>query len=281
MNQKSVDVKEKEYLTKCHQELLVLLKFVDEFCAKHSINYSISCGTMLGAVREAGFIPWDDDADIIFTRKEFIKFAYALENDNIPSDIGIYKPKEKSKFFDYNYRIYYKNDILRDDKDCLKDYDGLFSHATIDVFILDEIPKNEFLNRLYVIKQQFVFGLSMSKREIIHYNKYSFIEKIVIFILSNIGKLFSVKTLCELHDKVSMSYMDRNDTKYYCTSWKPEYPGYQYDKEDFSDFIRIKFENTELSVIKNYDKILRYDYDDNYMVPKKTHTHDENFLNTL
>ena len=78
-----------------------------------------------------------------------------------------------------------------------------------------------------------------------------------------------------------MSYMGRKDTRYYCTSWKPEYPGYQYDKRDFNEFMRIKFEDTELSVIKNYDKILRYDYDDDYMKPKKTHTHDNAFLDTL
>ena len=95
------------------------------------------------------------------------------------------------------------------------------------------------------------------------------------------SRLFSVKALCDFHDKVSMSYMDKSDTRYYCTSWKPEYPGYQYDKTDFNEFVRIRFEDTELSIIKNYDKILKYDYDENYMIPKKTHTHDEDFLNTL
>ena len=273
--------KEKEYLNKCHKQTLVLLKFIDTICDKYNINYSISCGTMLGAVREGGFISWDDDADIIFTRKEFIKFADALEKVELPTEIGIYKPREKKKFFDYNYRVYYKTDTLRDDSECKNTYDGLFSHATIDVFILDDIPTDKFLNRLYVLKQQFVFMLSMSKREVIHYNKYSLIEKIVVFVLSNIGKLFSVKTLCDLHDKVSMDYMNEPNTRYYCTSWKPEYPGYQYDKNDFNEFIKIKFEDTELSIIKNYDNILKYDYDENYMTPKKTHTHDNAFLDNL
>ena len=275
------DASNKEYLDRCHWQTLYLLKIIDDLCTYYNINYSISSGTMLGDVREGGFIPWDDDGDIIFTRKEFIKFADALEKEKLPYNVGVYKPREKSTFFDFNYRIYYKEDVLRNDKDCLTSYDGLFSHATVDVFVLDEIPTDKFLNLLFILKQQFVFGLSMSKREVIHYNKYSIIEKIVIFILSSIGRLFSAKDLCDLHDKVSMSCMDKSDTRYYCTSWKPEYPGYQYDKRDFNEFMRIKFEDIELSIIKKYDKILRYDYDDNYMKPKKTHTHDNAFLDTL
>ncbi len=49
----------------CHLQLLKVLKYTDNICRENNIKYSLSCGTMLGAVIEKGFIEWDDDADVI------------------------------------------------------------------------------------------------------------------------------------------------------------------------------------------------------------------------
>lgn len=52
-----------------------LLDYVDAFCRKHEIKYTISGGTLLGAVRHGGYIPWDDDMDIQMLRKEYVRFT--------------------------------------------------------------------------------------------------------------------------------------------------------------------------------------------------------------
>ncbi len=268
-------------LVNCQKDLLYLLKFVDGICAKHNIKYSLDAGTMLGAVREKGFIPWDDDADIVFLREEYIKFLDAIKNIELPDNIGLYKPEDKDKFLDFNCRLYIKDKILKDDEYSLNYYDGIFSHATLDLYVLDEIPSDSFKNRFFVFKQQIVFGLAMSKREEITYSKYSFIEKIAIFVLSKIGIFFSTKKLCEMHDHVSMSHYKKGYKKVYGTSWAPTYPKYQYDKIDFEDLIRVSFEDIELPVPKNYDKILGYDYGDDYMKPIKTHEHSGDFVKNI
>lgn len=54
--------------------LLDMLVKIDELCKKYEINYSLSSGTVLGAVRHGGFIPWDDDLDLMFVREEYEKF---------------------------------------------------------------------------------------------------------------------------------------------------------------------------------------------------------------
>ena len=56
-------------LTKVHQANLAILKAIDSICREEGIQYMLDAGTLLGAVRHKGFIPWDDDADVAFTRK--------------------------------------------------------------------------------------------------------------------------------------------------------------------------------------------------------------------
>ncbi len=69
-------------------ELEMLIEF-DRICRKNNIKYSIMCGTLLGAVRNGGFIPWDDDCDVVFKRDEYEKFFEICKKDlfifdNIP-----------------------------------------------------------------------------------------------------------------------------------------------------------------------------------------------------
>ena len=58
--------------------------YVDEFCKKNNIKYSLACGTLIGAVRHGGFIPWDDDLDIMLLREDFNKLADLWDNSNSP-----------------------------------------------------------------------------------------------------------------------------------------------------------------------------------------------------
>ena len=61
-------------LSAVHGADLAILKEIDRICRKHKIQYLMDAGTLLGAVRHKGFIPWDDDADVAFTRENYEKF---------------------------------------------------------------------------------------------------------------------------------------------------------------------------------------------------------------
>ena len=72
-------------LTKVHEVNLKLLKEIDRICRKYKIKYALDSGTLLGAVRHGGFIPWDDDVDVMFTRKNYEMFAKVVRRRTCPS----------------------------------------------------------------------------------------------------------------------------------------------------------------------------------------------------
>ena len=82
------------------QVQLEILAYVDEICREYNINYSLAYGTMLGAVRHKGFIPWDDDIDIILMRSEYQKLLnilYDKKNDKYQ----VYSPKDEGYWYNY------------------------------------------------------------------------------------------------------------------------------------------------------------------------------------
>ena len=66
-------------MSRVHSANLKILKEIDRICRKYKIQYALDAGTLIGAVRHKGFIPWDDDADIVFTRNQFEAFKKVVK----------------------------------------------------------------------------------------------------------------------------------------------------------------------------------------------------------
>ena len=268
------------YINKCHEHMLILLKYIHKICVENNIKYTLEAGTLLGAIRDKGFIPWDDDCDISLIREEYEKLKKILLNSELPDYIGIYNPEDEQYFYDFNIRLYYKKERIRFDDDLIEKYSGVYSYATLDIFVMDHVPKNPIRRRFFVFKQQFIYGLAMSNRISIKYDKYKFIEKIFIFILSHIGKMFSTKTLCIVHENFSKTYLHNvkiNKECLYCTGWIPEFPGWVFDQKSYDKVHLTDFEDTKLYVIDDYEKIL--DGYGDWKKPIKTHDHTNQFEN--
>lgn len=80
-------------LTRVHQVNLQMLKEIDRICRKHRLNYVLDAGTLIGAVRHRGFVPWDDDADVAMTRKNFDAFLKAAPRE-LPPEMELVMPDE-------------------------------------------------------------------------------------------------------------------------------------------------------------------------------------------
>ena len=138
-----------EQLDKIHEIELEMLEEVDRICKKNGIAYCIIAGTLLGAIRHGGFIPWDDDADVAMLRNEYEKFRKACKLD-LDKDRFVFQDDRNTKGYRWGYgKIRRKNTIfLRDGQEHMPYFQGVF----IDVFPLDNVPDNYFLRCFHNFK---------------------------------------------------------------------------------------------------------------------------------
>lgn len=230
---------------------LDIMKKIHDFCEKNNIEYVLASGTMLGAVRHKGFIPWDDDIDIFMTRNNYEKFLklfkqhkknYNLEIANHMTEIYFGRPF--TKVFDkdtYMIEPQYKTD----------DPIGVF----VDIWPLDKLPQNT-IKRYFVKTYAFFLKKILLASSMKYDNNYRFFKKFVIVIC----KLFNPKQLVLKLDKLANSYNQEDSELLFC------YAGQEavYSEQDFKRIIKIQFEDSEFYIPENYDNILKAEYG-NYM----------------
>ena len=128
-----------------HQANLRILKEIDRICRSHGIRYFADSGTLLGAVRHKGFIPWDDDADVAFTRENYEAFARVVR-DELPEGMEFLEPSQigdGKACFDFTPRILYLNSRTHEDSREMAFYGGKLNHLYVDIFIQDELPEGK------------------------------------------------------------------------------------------------------------------------------------------
>ena len=79
---------EDKQIREVQEKTLIIMKELDALCRKYGIQYSLHGGTLLGAVREHGFIPWDDDLDVSMTRSEYMKLCECFQRDGLMDQLS-------------------------------------------------------------------------------------------------------------------------------------------------------------------------------------------------
>ncbi len=132
-------------LRKLQLTQLEILKVFDHFCNKHNLKYSLYAGSLLGAVRHHGFIPWDDDLDVCMPRSDYERFQ-ALWKESPPEGY-VLQNKENSKYFDQSF-----TKIRKDHTTFLENEWQIGNHHTgifLDIFPIDRIPANRFKRLIF------------------------------------------------------------------------------------------------------------------------------------
>lgn len=150
----------KEDLRKLQMIQLEMLLEVDRICKKHNIKYCIIAGTLLGAVRHRGFIPWDDDADVAMLRTEYEKFCKVCEFE-LDKSRFYFQNHKNTKEYRWGYAKIRRvgTEFIRKGQEHLKYPSGIF----LDVFPLDNVPDNIYLRKFHNILCTLIRKMQWSK----------------------------------------------------------------------------------------------------------------------
>ena len=245
-----------DHLRRVEFEMLVE---IDRICRKYDIKYSLDGGTLLGAVRHKGFIPWDDDIDVIMLRNEYEKFYCVCK-----------KELDKSRFFLQEYRtdkhylfgyekIRRKNSIFkRVGQEHLKQYGGIF----VDIFVADNVPddpiaRNIHLFLCFLIRKGLYSENGRKSEDSVFmksiYELVSFIPRNFWFATRNL-----IASICNKNKTELVRHMTHNYRKE-CRYGMPAVC--------FENYVDLEFEGKKFKAFRDYDLYLSTLYGDYMKLP--------------
>ena len=234
---------ENEYGTAERQNILLsMMKDVHSYCEKESIKYSLCGGTMLGAVRHKGFIPWDDDVDILLDRKNYNKFIEKFESCKgykLQRDLWIMRIRRESDFS--------------------------ANAATIDLFVADNVPDGKFSQKWKETRIKLLQGMMKKKSK---NQEVSFFYKACLFFTRIIGKFFTYNYKWKKYNKISQKGNKKETAFVSIYNDLFKCIGIKYNKKLVNDFALMPFEDTAFYVSTDYHHALTVQYGD-YMTPPK------------
>lgn len=243
-------------------QLEILIEF-DRICNENHIDYSLDGGTLLGAVRHKGFIPWDDDIDIIMLRRDYEKF-YKLYTSGLINEKFFLQEHRTDKFYMVGYpRIQRNNTIYRRaGHEHMKYHQGVF----IDLFVLDNVPDSKFLRSLHRL-------LCFCCRKILWSKSGKKLAKnIVLRMWWTIVALIPAKfafglnnTLAHLANKRETVLVRHNTHPYP----NPKVCGYGIPRVLLDSFTTLEFEGIKFKAVMEYDKYLTMLYGDYMKLPSR------------
>ena len=232
----------------------VLLKF-KEICETNNLRYFLAYGTLIGAIRHKGFIPWDDDIDVWMPRPDYEKFIqYCIDNEMGYFILKHYKTCKEyiypiARLVDSRYKIEYTN---------AKEYGlGLF----IDIYPLDglksECHRQSRKRRSYIRK----ISILCRNQYISSPNKLKNILKKIYY---EFHKNKSLNKILSKSDKFAKKYKYNDYENIACTVWETTEC---FDKSDFTSSVDVEFNGEIFKAPNGYDNLLKKTYGDYMKMP--------------
>lgn len=250
---------------------LRILKEIDRICEKYRIAYALDAGTLLGAIRHGGFIPWDDDADIVMTRNSWEAFRKVAGRE-LPEGMSLLLPdgfKGGRRFYDFTPRVIYEYSRRRQPDQETAFYEEKLNHLWVDIFILDRLPDNAALAKNIILQQKAIYALAMGHRRKLDLKKYPLLLKIPVVGGSGAGKAIPMTRLFRLQNFLARSANRKKTEWWFYSNYDPGYIDIRLKDAWVMERIRIRFEDTVLSIPACYDEVLKCIYGDYMKLPPK------------
>ncbi len=252
---------------------LEVLRQVDIICRRHNIEYFADWGTLLGAIRHGGYIPWDDDLDISMKRMDYMRFISVAAKE-LPEGYAIFSPSEFGDWKDWNQGL---TRVLNSSStplqgECLRRYYGCPYATGLDIFPLDYLPLSDEEKELQLNMFQVIYmlgsnwyGWDASEEERMHH-------------LREIEELCNIKFTADkpymeqlvlLSDRVASMYWDMDEqAKELAQIWELVNKSRAcLPVSSYQESVRVPFENTTIPVPIEYEKVLAAHYGENWRIP--------------
>lgn len=252
---------DEETLKHLQQVDLKILKYFIEICEEHNLTYFMYAGSLLGVIRHQGFIPWDDDIDVIMFREDFEKLNEVLEKD-IDEEYKFFNVLNEEKYHYTWGRLLLKNTLF---KEWWGDQVDYTPNIYIDIFILDNIPSNKFKKFFH---KWMCFLLNMlTSYSIIKFKNDSKLKEVIQQTFYYILKILPISSTTIKKKCVdSFTKYQYEDCDEVC-DFPSEFIMPISFRADWVPVKRAKFEDIEVNIPNNYDKILKRDYNDYMKLP--------------
>ena len=232
-----------------------ILKQIDAYCHTNNVKYSIAYGTLIGAVRHKGYIPWDDDIDVVMMRDDYEKFLDGF--NGYDNNLSVISTNNCETFYAPYANVFMNNTLLEEESK-----HGTEIGIKVDVFPVDHLPENSVIRKI-IFRISLILGYLIGFK----YEKSLKGKRIGHIICARICGLFLKKT----NVSRMLANFARWSNKHYSNStvvnnivWCAAGEKGCFSVSDFENVVRLDFEGFQFDALKGYDNFLRNHYG-NYM----------------
>lgn len=246
---------------KVWQTELNILEKIIEICDKNNLKYSLAGGSLLGVIRHKGYIPWDDDIDIVMLRQDYNRFLDIAKKEFEEPYFVQYNETEKGYFYGHaQIRNSNTTAIIKGDA-----INKTFNHGIfVDIFPLDNVPNDE------KSKKKFLKEITFKKRIIeikTNPKSHNIIKSIIKQLLVKIlYRKISLESEIAKFNKFVQKYNNELANEIGAIAFRPD--EFKYERKWMEEFEERDFEYLKVKISKYYDELLKRQYGDYMKIPE-------------
>lgn len=240
---------------------LALLKYTKEICEKNNIEYFLGYGTLLGAVRHKGFIPWDDDVDVVLFREEYNKLIQAVEDDN-HEYIKVFHMGNTSSYLGPYAMIVDTRTFLKHKKVKAELINGLGVY--IDVFPLDKGENIQQIESL--IKKSYQYKAMNNLTMVTSFDGDSKLKILVKQLVAPFANMVGHEKWCNKIEKLADKLGAAKPKYAVDLMWEPRM-NWVIPIKAYDNSVMLPFEDDYFNAPADYDLVLRTGYGDYMQLP--------------